>query len=174
MATGDDCKIDPSVVAALYVEHAAELRNFLIGVLRDRELAGDVLQVAFARCVEVGHTARSESMKGWLFKVAFNEAMAVKRRQAVDGKATRKLAWTRTENTAAADERLTRWESVQSVRLAMSELPPEQLEVVRRRIYQEQTFAEIAAELNVPLGTVLTRMRLAMGKLKKKLQARKP
>ncbi len=38
--------------------------------------------------------------------------------------------------------------------------------MVERRIDSDQTFAEIAAELNVPLGTVLTRMRLALAKLK--------
>ncbi|MCA9247413.1 MAG: hypothetical protein KDA42_09870, partial [Planctomycetales bacterium] len=45
------------------------------------------------------------------------------------------------------------------------ELPSEQREVVRMRIYEEKKFAEIAAELELPLGTVLTRMRLALKKL---------
>jgi RNA polymerase sigma-70 factor (ECF subfamily) len=37
-------------------------------------------------------------------------------------------------------------------------------------MHDEQTFAEIAAALGVPLGTILTRMRLATNKLRKSLQ----
>jgi DNA-directed RNA polymerase specialized sigma24 family protein len=40
------------------------------------------------------------------------------------------------------------------------------------RVYEEKTFAEIAAETSSPLGTVLTRMRLAMNKLSQHM--RKP
>lgn len=38
------------------------------------------------------------------------------------------------------------------------------------RIYEEKSFAEIAEELSVPLGTVLTRMRLALKKLSRLMQ----
>ena len=56
--------IDPTRVAALFAEYGAELRRFVLGVVRDPELAGDVLQVTFARAVERGHTARAETIKG--------------------------------------------------------------------------------------------------------------
>jgi RNA polymerase sigma-70 factor (ECF subfamily) len=59
-----------------------------------------------------------------------------------------------------------RQELAGKVREAVNRLPAEQRFVVERRIDSDQTFAEIAAELNVPLGTVLTRMRLALAKLK--------
>jgi RNA polymerase sigma-70 factor (ECF subfamily) len=41
--------------------------------------------------------------------------------------------------------------------------------VVEARIQHGQTFAAIAAELGLPLGTVLTRMRLALAKLRRSL-----
>ena len=81
LTTADDSKLDPAVVAALYMEHAEELRAFLIGVLRSSDLAGEVLQTTFVRAIEVGHTSRQETRKGWLFRVAFNEAMALRRRR---------------------------------------------------------------------------------------------
>lgn len=165
MTTADNGRIDPALVAGLYLEHAEELRAFLIGVLRSGELASEVLQATFAKAVESGHTAREESLKGWLFRVAYNEAMLVRRRQQLQGKSIRKLAWGRPEQQKTPDDHLTRWETVARVRKALDELPPEQQQVVRMRIYDEKTFAAIADELNVPLGTVLTRMRLALGKL---------
>ena len=59
--TGEDQeKIEPSVVAALYVEHSAQLRRFLLGVLRDSQLASDVLQTTFARLIEFPFICREE------------------------------------------------------------------------------------------------------------------
>lgn len=170
----DECRIDPGVVAALFVNHADELRRFLTGILRNHELANDVLQVTFARAVERGHTAREESLKAWLFRVGFNEAIAVKRRQTVQAKANDILAARGPKDSVAPDMRLTRWETVEQVRGAMEQLPPEQCQVVRMRIYEEKKFVEIAAELNLPLGTVLTRMQLALRKLKKLLEPDRP
>ena len=164
----DETKLDPTLVAALYVQHAAELKHFLLGVLRNAEAADDVLQITFAKCVEWGHKAREETQKGWLFRVAFHEALALKRRQNIHSKATQKLSQT-SPTTPAIDEGLLRWESVQSVRAALEELPEDQRQVVWQRIYEEKTFAAIAEELQLPLGTVLTRMRLALEKLRKRL-----
>jgi RNA polymerase sigma-70 factor (ECF subfamily) len=58
-----------------------------------------------------------------------------------------------------------RWENVARVKAALDCLPPEQREVVHKRIYEQQTFAAIAEETGAPLGTVLTRMRLALKRL---------
>lgn len=165
----DDVSLDPAVVAALYVEHADELRRFLVGVLRDADLAHEAAQCAFAKAVEVGHTAREASFKGWLFRVAFNEALAIKRRQAIKGKVMRRLAWVSPQAGPAPDEQLSRYETVDKVRAAMELLPAEQKQVVRMRIYEEKTFAVISSELGVPLGTVLSRMQLALRKLRARL-----
>lgn len=167
MTAADEGKIDPAVVAALYLEHAEELRRFLLGVLGDAQLAGDVLQAAFTRMVERGHETREESRKAWLFRVAYHEAMAVRRRQNVGHKVVKQLAWTKETTGNAADQTLLRLESVEAVRAALDELPSEQRQVVRMRIYEDKTFATIAEELGIPLGTALGRMRAAVGKLKK-------
>jgi RNA polymerase sigma-70 factor (ECF subfamily) len=169
-ADEDDQRLDPAVVAALYAEHAAELRRFLLGVLRDADLAGDVLQTTFTRAVELGHTARNESLKGWLFRVAYHEALAVRRKEGVRERAARRLAWTLPTTGESPEEEASRWETVQRVRAAMDELPAEQRQVVHMRIYEEKTFATIAAEVGVPLGTVLSRMQLALRKLRQSLE----
>lgn len=166
MASADDETLDPARVAGLYLEHADELRAFLIGVLRSGDLAAEALQSTFARTLESGHKAREETIKGWLFQVALNEALQLKRRQKVQSEAQSRLA----ENKREIDEQhpesiVCRWETVERVRQELDRLPEEQRRVVRLRIYEGRTFAEIAEELEVPLGTVLTRMRLALKKL---------
>ena len=60
-------------------------------------------------------------------------------------------------------------EELERVRTALVRLPPEQQLVVQLRLIENKTFNEIAQLLGLPLGTVLSRMRLAMEKLRSKL-----
>jgi RNA polymerase sigma-70 factor (ECF subfamily) len=170
MTPADESRIDPAVVAELYAKHQAELRSFLVGVLRDSHLANDALQATFAKAVEVGHTAVRESLKGWLFRVALNEALAIRRRQQTRDRVLQQAAWSRPRASESPVETAARSETVDIVRAALDELPPEQRQVVCMRIYEEKTFAKIAEELALPLGTVLSRMQLAIRKLRVKLE----
>ena len=92
MTAEDHSPLDPAIVAALYVEHAEELRRFLIGVLRDHQLASDVLQTSFVKLAEKGHATREGSRKAWLFRVAYHEAMAIRRREKVGDKVQERMA----------------------------------------------------------------------------------
>jgi RNA polymerase sigma factor (sigma-70 family) len=172
VTAADEGRIDPAVVAALYLEHADALRRFLVGLVGDSQLAGDLLQATFAKAVERGHTAREESRKAWLFRVAFHEAMAVLRRRSIGERAVRRVAWSRHNESGAVDEPVLRFEVVEAVREAIDELPADQRRVVQMRIYEDKTFALIARELNIPLGTALGRMRAALAKLRRKLEDR--
>lgn len=172
--THDDAPLDTAVIAALYVEHGEELRRFLVGVLRDHQLAADVLQATFVKLVERGGETRAETRKSWLFRVAMNEALAVRRRDQVGQKVTRNVAWARPVAAQASDEPLIRIEAVEAVREALAGLPADQQRVVRMRIYEEKTFAEIARELGIPLGTALARMHAALGKMRAKLSEKSP
>jgi RNA polymerase sigma factor (sigma-70 family) len=173
VSSADDVRIDPAVVAAHYVRHADELRYFLLGVLRDAELAQEALQAAFAKAVELGHTVEELTFKGWLFRVAFHEALAIRRRAATRERATRKLAEAAASNDDPhrdlPENHVSRWETVAAVREALQQLPDEQQQVVRMRIYEQKRFAQIAEELQLPLGTVLSRMHLALKKLRVRL-----
>ena len=154
MTSPEESRIDSAIVATLYVEHADDLKAFLIGVLRNRDLAAEALQSTFTKAMESGHTARKETLKGWLFRVAYNEAMAIRRQQKIHDKSSRKWAWSRSGRNDSPEENVSRWETVNQVRQALETLPEEQREIVHLRIYEEKTFAVIAEELQLPLGTV--------------------
>ncbi len=162
-------RLSNKAVQELYEVHSRELLAFLIGVLRDGHAADEVAQATFGRLMEVGHEARAETIKGWLFRVGFHEAMAFRRRQALQNKTLKNYTIRRSPLPAnqTAHEELVRREDVAKLKELLAELPPDQQHVVRQRMHEDKTFAVIAAELNVPLGTVLTRMRLAMEKLQK-------
>jgi len=176
-ANEDTAKVDSAMVAALYVEHAEELQRFLAGVLRDPQLAADALQAAFVKMVERGHNTQAESRKAWLFRVAYHEAIALRRKDAARDRATRKLEPLiqngsaenhplNTSSYSASLSSLVRMEEVEAVRAAIDKLPAPQREIVRLRMYEDKRFAEIAAQLNIPLGTALARMRAALEKLR--------
>ena len=170
MSAADHGKIDPATVAELYARYGVELQRFLVGLLRDSQLAADALQATFVKLAEHGHKTREESRKGWLFRVAYHEAMLLRRRQAIDEAALRRTAWDREFVGESAEAELVKAETVQLVRQAINELPASQQQVVRMRIYEDKTFAVIAAELGIPLGTALGRMRTALIKLRTKLE----
>ena len=166
LAGTDEERIDPAVIAALYFDHGEELHAFLIGVLKDRDLANEAMQATFIKAMERGHTAREETRKGWLFRVAFHEALTLRRRKKTHDRNLQKMAWSNpTSEENGPEDPLCRWETVMSVRQALEKLPANQRQIVQLRIYEEKTFAQIAEELHLPLGTVLTRMRLALKKL---------
>lgn len=173
MSSTEALRLDPVVVAALYAEHADELCRFLTGVLRDAEAAQEVTQATFVTAIERGHTADEACLKGWLFRVGFHEALAYRRRQATGVRVARKMAESEIPQSLPVDSTLLRAELVHQVRDALHELPEAQQVIVRKRIYDEKTFAVIAQELRIPLGTVLTRMRLALEKLRRTLQIEK-
>jgi RNA polymerase sigma-70 factor (ECF subfamily) len=155
--------------ALLYAEHSHELRTFLLGVLRDPDLAAEALQGTFVKVLEFSQTANPETFKGWLFKVALNEALGIKRLQKRDRQLTEKPVWRPSETHNQPDERLLHRETIEQVRGQLHQLSPELREVVHLRIFEDLTFAAIADKLNLPLGTVLTRMRTALKKLSERL-----
>ena len=161
-------------VVSLYEAHGEELRRFVLGVVRDIDLTGDVMQATFSKALELGRTARPETLKGWLFRVAFHEALASRRRRLSGDRARRRLADLWRADGAQADRRddgLVRGETIDAVRRALGALPESQRMVVLARVYDDKTFAQIARESGLPLGTVLTRMRLALNKLRNALRA---
>ena len=160
-------------VVSLYETHGEELRRFVLGVVRDPDLTGDVMQATFSKALELGHTARPETLKGWLFRVAFHEALASRRRRLSGDRARRRLADLGRAGAQAdhPDDGLIRGEIIDAVRRALGTLPGPQRRVVLARVYDDKTFAQIARESGLPLGTVLTRMRLALNKLRDALRA---
>lgn len=183
LATGKD-RIEPADAAnppekEWFAEFAGELRAFLLGVLRNDDSASEALQATLVKALERGHEARPETRRGWLFRVALNEALVLKRQAKIQEKSFRELAQNDARRHESAEGSVTRNESpagfvlqaevIERVRLALDDLPPEQRRIVRMRIYEHKTFEVIASELKIPLGTALTRMRLATEKLRDRL-----
>jgi len=53
---------------------------------------------------------------------------------------------------------------------AIAALPPEQANMIRKTYFEDKTHNDIAAETGIPLGTVKSRIRLALGKLRETMK----
>ena len=161
MTTDDGVKIDPAVVQEWHETYAADLEAFLLGVLRHRESVAETLQATFVKALESGHQAREKTVRGWLFRVAHNEAMQLKRKLKLADEKIKNRSLIR-EFLEQPDDAAIRQEDVHKIGEALKKLPQEHYIVVKMRIFEDKKFAVIAEELGIPLGTVLTRMRTAL------------
>jgi RNA polymerase sigma-70 factor (ECF subfamily) len=177
--------LDQAKIQSAYEDHSVALKRFLLGMLGDEATANDALHTTFIRLLEKGHSVQQmDSLKSWLFRVAYNEAMLVKRRLSIGRKHAEKIAWKKQLLGGAdkgTDQRLSQsvhyaiqQEDIVQVQEALERLPEAQEIVVRMRIYEGLKFREIADELDVPLGTVLARMQAGLKKLKPILQSTQP
>jgi RNA polymerase sigma-70 factor (ECF subfamily) len=73
-----------------------------------------------------------------------------------------------------ADDVMAMDQSERRVRAAVSGLSAEQTEVVTLSFYEDTPHAEIAARLKIPLGTVKSRLRLAMKRIRSELGGQEP
>jgi RNA polymerase sigma-70 factor (ECF subfamily) len=162
----------PADVADWVLLHRDDVRRFLLGILRNPDQADDALQATLALALEKGTSAREATFRGWLFQVARNEALRVRRRQAVELRGAETLARSaRTAPDLPPDSQLLRDESVAQVRQAIDTMPEALKQVVLDRFRDDKTFAQIAHDRKLPLGTVLTRMRRATHLLRDALSA---
>lgn len=138
---------------------------YLVGNVDD---ARDAVQDAFIKAWRQQHqVAEVENLKAWIFRIALNT-----------GRDLRESAWKRKRQSLPEDEGalpgkgrspvqvLVDSEELAQLRQAIAELRCEEKEVFLLRQNGELTYEEIAETLAIPVGTVKTRMRLAVAKLR--------
>ena len=145
---------DPDAVRELYREHGAAVLTVARSIVRDRELAADVVQQTFVKAWKAADRFDGErGIAPWLYAIA--------RRTAIDALRS-EMKPTRGGHEAEVDvavqpESLERtWERYE-IRQAIDALPPDEREVVRRSHLQGFTHQQIADDLGVPIGTVKSR-----------------
>jgi RNA polymerase sigma-70 factor (ECF subfamily) len=166
---------DDRALEALFERHEAPLFYFLLGLLRDTHRAEDALQETFVRALERLDGVDPDHLRGWLFTVAYHQAMLQKRR----GRPRRAAASSSANGTAkrgALDgppdplpgplTQAERQDDARRLRELLEQLPPPQREVIRQRLYEGKKFREIAQALDCPLNTALARMHEGLKRLR--------
>lgn len=134
----------------------------------------DVAQDAFIKAFEGLHEFQRESgFKTWLLRICTNRALDLLRSrkvrlavsvdaQAEDGSPGNAAI---PSGDAAPDERIEQSETADRIRRALEELPPQQRAAFALFASGELSYGEIAAALDVPIGTVMSRLYHARRKL---------
>jgi RNA polymerase sigma-70 factor (ECF subfamily) len=152
---------DEKALAEVFDRHAGPMLAVASHMLSDRRLAEEAVQQAFVQAWRAAPRYEPERALGpWLRSIVRRTAIDVWRRErrhevrSLDDVAPRDLP--RVEPPSIADAA-----DVWAVRRALDELPPAYREVVRLAHLEHLTQPEIAARLDLPLGTVKSRTRQA-------------
>jgi len=109
------------------------------------------------------------SVSAWVFTIARNARIDRLRRGSSQAYADIDDLEIVSEDPDGEDNLFARQRS-QKVAMALSELPEDQRQIIELAFMEDISQSEIATRLKLPLGTVKSRMRLAYGKLKNKLE----
>ena len=118
--------------------------------------------------MEKGDKVAAPALKSWLFRVASNESARLWRSRASAEKMYQKHG--ESEITVPdPTNTVMRAETTAQVAEALRQLPESWQQIVSLRMHDNLTFQQIADQLEIPLGTVLTRMRRTLERLRKDL-----
>jgi RNA polymerase sigma-70 factor, ECF subfamily len=162
-------KGDEYAMSSLFDRYSKVVYSVALRVLRDPASAEDVLQEVFMQIWRnpEGFVAARGSLGGWLAVVSRNRSIDTLRRkrptEQVDG-----MELASNYNLANEAERNNMMEKA---RVVIHQLPVEQRKTLEMAFFDGLTHSEIAEMTGDPLGTVKTRIRSALGSLRKAFTA---
>ncbi len=163
---------DTGALAILYDRHHRLALGLARRLLRNQQLAEDVVQDAFLALWRHGgrYDLQRGSVRNWLLSIVHHRAVDYLRRQ----KGVQPEANPEDHLVGAAEPEL--WEQAAArierdrVRAALRRLPAEQRQTIELAYFAGLTCQQIADQTGAPLGTVKGRMRLALQKLRALLE----
>jgi RNA polymerase sigma-70 factor, ECF subfamily len=165
---------DRAAFASLFDYYAPRIKAFLIRGGTDPDTAQEVAQesmIAVWRKAATFDAGRAQPAT-WIFAIARNKRIDLRRRE---GRAESTLAALPPVSEAAppvAEDDVIAAETESRVRGLVGALTPAQVEVIRKAFYEDKSHSVIASELGVPLGTVKSRIRHALLRLRRALGER--
>ncbi|KFA91226.1 RNA polymerase sigma factor [Archangium violaceum] len=143
---------------SFYERHAGRLLGYVLRVTRDRSLAEDVVQEVFTAIWQKASSYQAEqgTPLAWMYRIARNK-LVDRWRRGPPGVAWASEAERPVLALVQADPELS-----MSLERALEGLSPEQRQAVELAVLGGYTHEEAATELSVPLGTLKSRIRMAL------------
>ena len=160
----------------LYERYGHILYALAYRMIHDHQVAEDLVQDAFLavwQCA-TSYSPQRGTVRKWLFSILHHRAIdyirAMRHRPVLDGARWEEIE--QDEQATLPDVWERAWQNLERerVRAALLKLLPEQRMVIELAYFEGWTHSEIAESYHIPLGTVKTRMRLALLHLRKYLE----
>lgn len=156
---------DQTAFAELFQHFAPRVKAFLMKSGTDASLAEECAQEVMATLWHKAHMfdPSRASVATWVFTIARNRKIDVLRKQRRPE--PEELTWGPEAEPDQADVLSLQQES-EALRRALVDLPDAQRELIERAYFGDLSHSEIAAETGLPLGTIKSRIRLALERLR--------
>lgn len=155
----------------LYEHFAPRLKSFLLRIGSDMSAAEEICQESMIMVWRRAETFNPDSAGAstWIFTIARNKRIDKLRKD------NRPLPDLNDPSffqipVDKSDDILQRVEEEKKIKNALKNLPPEQAKLILSAYYEEKSHRKIADETNLPLGTVKSRIRLAINRLRSQLE----
>ncbi len=160
---------DQAAFAEVFQHFAPRVKSFLMKSGASDTLAEEAMQEALAAVWQKAHLfdPSRASPATWIFTIARNRKIDALRKQ--NRPEPEDLPWgpeaepDQTDVLALAQE-------TRKLAQAMAELPQKQRELIEQAYYGDLSHSEIAAQTGLPLGTIKSRLRLALDRLRHRMK----
>lgn len=160
---------DQAAFAELFEHFAPRVKGFLMRSGSDASLAEECAQEVLATCWQKAHMfdASRASVATWIFTIARNRKIDILRKQRRPE--PEELVWGPEEEPDQADVLVLQQESEQ-LGQAIAGLPEAQRELIQKAYFGDLSHSEIADQTGLPLGTIKSRIRLALERLRHEMK----
>ena len=149
----------------LYENYADSLYGVILKVITDEDLAQDVLQETFIKVWKKGKTYDSSKSKlfTWLYRIAYNSAIDKVRSTS---KKERKEIQIDTSNVYKLTSKALN-QDVMDIQKHLETIDEKYQTVINALFFEGMTQQEASDELDIPLGTIKSRLKIGLRELKK-------
>jgi RNA polymerase sigma factor (sigma-70 family) len=153
-------------LATLADRYGEEIRQTALRLTRSEVAAQDITQEVFLRIARTGGFDPCRgSIDGWLQMVTRNTAIDWIRREAAHQRRVIRVGAMHSATVVVVEDTVTARAQAADVRDAVARLPPPELEVISLAYFDGLTYRQIALRLDLPEGTVKSRIRRALTRL---------
>lgn len=167
---------DKSAFEAIVARYRDRLLRYAHSIVRNREEAEDLVQLAFMKLLEEAETVTGAALNGWLYSVVRNRGYNIgrdtKRRHDIRFANKAELMPKGSTGLEDPETEALSTEEREHLQEVIDTLLTKHAEVLRLRFMEDLSYEEIAERLGVPKGTVMSRLKRAKEALRVELEKR--
>jgi RNA polymerase sigma-70 factor (ECF subfamily) len=164
--------LDEGGIRAAYSAHAGEMFGFAVRSLHDHGLAEEAVQEAFVRAWRFGDRFDPQlgTVRAWLFAILRHVVIDIARARAVWPEPASDATIERASERVSPEDRLDQALLAWQIEEALRRIGDDHRRVVIETYYRGRPYAEVAADLGIPEGTVKSRVYYALRALRLALE----